>query len=438
MDDPGLHSMYARAISQGAASLRRRGSLWLYARRGPLRWILAALTVFGLAFGYYAHLQGKFRRLKTELHTIREAPKSAGPLVVGGQEPLVLERSPLSDGSMPEFLSATLLPGRGMAVLQITASIPGRGVVSLLDGTSIEDAAQLLPDTEADPQGTATRRISAPIELPWAGTLPVPSHDQQTTPSLEWRGHPIDLPLTGPGNAISGGLLFRLGADSVEHNVMPDGGSVAAEFDTQDFDAKWPSQTHVTVTALLSNRAFDLRVTARNTGREPEPMGIGWAPRLVLPSGSRNAATLHLPADQQEEQSDMHATGRLLDVAGTPLDFTSRTGRRLGSSTVHETFVHLKTGFLDNGPVLELKDTESGTGFRMSALSQQIRAVRVDTGDQPASIRLGFQTNYDDPFSHVWTSDDSSGVVVVQPGQTVQWRVRLELFGLTSNPSAPL
>ena len=438
MDDPGLHSMYARAISQGLASLRRRGSRWLHEQRGPLRWILGALFAFGLAFGYYAHLQGRFSRLKTELHTIREKPQSAGPLIIGGQEPLVLERSPLSDGSMPEFLSATLLPGRGMAVLQITASIPGRGVVSLLDGASIEDAARLIPNAEADSQGDVTRRISSPLELPWAGSVPVPGHDGETKPTLEWRGHAIDLPLTGPHNVSSGGLLLRLTADNIERNVMPDGGSVSAEFDARDFSAGWPSQTHVTVAALLSNRAFDLRVTARNMGKEPEPIGIGWAPRLVLPSGSRAAATLHLPADQQEQESDHQATGRLLDVAGSPLDFTSRAGKRLGSASIHSTFVHLKTGFLDNGPVLELKDVESGTGLRMSAFAPQIRAVRVDTGDQPATIRLGFQTNYDDPFNRAWTTDDQSGIYLLQPGQTMQWRVRLELFGLSSDASAPL
>jgi hypothetical protein len=41
---------------------------------------------------------------------------------------------------MPEFLSVTLLPGRGMNVLQITAYIPGKGEVNLLASPSIEGA----------------------------------------------------------------------------------------------------------------------------------------------------------------------------------------------------------------------------------------------------------------------------------------------------------
>ena len=430
--------MYAKAFSRETAAFWHRTSRQLAARRGQLLWLLAILIFFGLGFGYYAHLRGRFHGLKTELKTIRDTPKAAAVATVGGQEPIVLERSPLGDSTMPEFLSAPLLPGRGMSVLQLTASIPGRGVVSLLDGASLEQAVQLVPTTEADPSGITTRRISTPIELPWAGSVERSDDPGQTTSTLEWRGHPVDLPLTGPGTTSTGGLLLRLPSDGIEHNVMPDGGSVTANFDARDFGAKWPSQTQVTVAALLSNRAFDLRITARNTGREPEPIGIGWSPRLVLPSGSRSTATLHLPADQQEQELDHHATGRLTDVTGTSLDFTSRTGKRLGSASIDATFVHLKTGFLDNGPVLELKDVDSGVGLRMSALSQQIRAVRVQTTEQLGGIRLGFQTNYDDPFSHAWSSDEAAGLYLLQPGQTIQWRVRLELFNITSDASSPL
>ncbi len=429
--------MYARAFSEGLASLRRRGAQRLQQRRGSLRWIAAALIVFGLTFGYYAHLQGRFHRLKTDLHTSRAKPQDT-TLLVGGQEPVLLERSPLNDGSLPEFLSATLLPGRGMSVLQLTASIPGHGVVLLLDSGTLDQAAKLIPDNNADRSGLVTQQLSAPFQLPWAGTL-VGSPSGVGKPSvIEWRGHAIDLPLAGMGDLSRGGLLSSIASDSLDRNVMPDGGSVQGEFDAHDFGVGWPAQTHVSVAALLSSRAFDLRVVARNVGKEPEPVGIGWIPRLLLPSGSRSAATLYLPANQVEEQHGGHATGRLSEVAGTSLDYTSRLGRRLGAASLDATLVHLKTGFLDNGPVLELRDTESGVGLRMTALSPQIHALHVQTGDQPGVIRLGFQTNYDDPFSHAWKSDEEGSMYVLEPGRTVQWRVRFELFALSANNAAPL
>jgi len=44
----------------------------------------------------------------------------------------------LMGGTMPEFLSVTMLPGRGMNVLQIKAYIPGKGEVNLLASPSVE------------------------------------------------------------------------------------------------------------------------------------------------------------------------------------------------------------------------------------------------------------------------------------------------------------
>ena len=46
---------------------------------------------------------------------------------------VVLQRPRSSDQSKPQFLEATVLPGRGMAVLQIKAYFPGKGEINLLN-----------------------------------------------------------------------------------------------------------------------------------------------------------------------------------------------------------------------------------------------------------------------------------------------------------------
>src|SRR4051794_9567032 len=51
---------------------------------------------------------------------------AAEPTDLGGQKIVKLERKPTSNGTKPEFLSATILPGRGMNLYQIKASIPGK------------------------------------------------------------------------------------------------------------------------------------------------------------------------------------------------------------------------------------------------------------------------------------------------------------------------
>src|SRR6185312_6319250 len=60
------------------------------------------------------------------------AVASAHLPLVGGQKAIELRRLQSGTGAKPEFLSVTLLPGRGMNLFQITAYLPGRGEVPLL------------------------------------------------------------------------------------------------------------------------------------------------------------------------------------------------------------------------------------------------------------------------------------------------------------------
>ena len=46
---------------------------------------------------------------------------------IGGEPVVILQRPRSIDQSKPQFLEATVLPGRGMAVLQIKAYVPGKG-----------------------------------------------------------------------------------------------------------------------------------------------------------------------------------------------------------------------------------------------------------------------------------------------------------------------
>ena len=82
---------------------------------------------------------------------------SAAALAVGG-------------GSGPEFLSATLLPGRGINVLQITAYLPEKGEVNLL----VHPHWGGDPANERDRRGRAggeSLEMGGAIEAPWAGRI---------------------------------------------------------------------------------------------------------------------------------------------------------------------------------------------------------------------------------------------------------------------------
>ena len=340
---------------------------------------------------------------------------------------------------MPEFLSATLLPGRGMNILQITASLPDKGEIQLLASPSLNDAAKAMSGKGPDENGAASLQMGAAIELPWAGRMGGIATSGASRLVENWRGKAVWLPvysgIPGEPDGSVGGLLLRQGADSVKTNVMPDGGDAMSTFTAGDFGGHWPSHTDVSTTVLLSSRHVEITVTARNAGTEPEPFGIGWYPRFMFPGGDRKRVLLHLPNAEREEMRDDGSglpTGRLLEVAGTAYDFTARGGMALGSIPLNENFVHLKAGLLDNGPFAELRDPGNDFGLRITALSPTIKAMRVTAPAGQPYISIQPQFNVDDPLGHEWPADSDRGMVVLEPGESVQWKVRLEIFSLSA------
>ena len=439
MEDLRLSRMYARQFQQVLARRRKRAQLWIEERRTLLGRLVLVLLAALFVAGYVAHLHGRFSRLKTELKAMREPTPDQEPMP-GGQEPVVLQRASLAGSAVPEFLSATLLPGRGMSLLQISALLPGKGEIELLAAPSLATVTSLLSGTGEDAEGARSLAMGAPVEVPWAGSIYGSRGERPGQISTFWRGHSFLLPeIGGAGAAFAseGGLLLQTAADSVTHNVMPDGGSAQATYSVGNFLGRWPSQSTVTTSAVLSSRAFEIKIVVRNEGSSPEPLGLGWMPHFAIGNGRAKTLLLHLPAEQQEQMVSGRASGKLLPVFGTALDFSPREGRRLGDSKLDETFTGLKTSFLDSGPVIELRDVEDGFGIRMTAMSMEARAIRIQSRPGSGSVVVGFQTNYDDPLSRVWPQGDDGGLQMVQPGRSLQLRVRLELFALRDSTPNP-
>jgi aldose 1-epimerase len=431
--------MYWALLKQGVGRWRR--SIWRTAvmRSGLLTVLVLTLVLVGLAFGWREHRLGQFAQLKKELSN-RPVPDVT--LRPGGQEVVRLERSQILGGSGPEFLSATLLPGRGMNLLQITAYLPQKGEVNLLASPSLEEAAKLLSGSGADATGAKSLAMGAAIELPWASRISGAATPDGQNLITMWRGGRLILPTDakdsyGAGGAMAaGGLLLKQASDSVSTNVMPDGGGVEATFHPGSFDDHWPSQTEITTTVELSGRAIDMKIVARNTGNTAEPIGIGWHPRFAILNGRRGQMMLRLPQGLRVEVKDRRTgqlSGRLLPVAGTEYDFTGRAGAQLGALHLDDSFVHLREGLMENGPAAELRDPENNYGLRITATTPAIKAIRVYAPLDGSFISIDPQFNYDDPFGREWAKDEDTGMVVLQPGQSTQWRVRLEIFSLGVN-----
>jgi aldose 1-epimerase len=376
LDDRRLSSR--RDSTQGEQLAKWRYRPWQggVVRSGVVTITLVVAALLIMAIGWHEHIRGHFGKLKRELKGPAPAvmPVAAAP---GGQEPIVLERSTIEGGMVPELLSATFLPGRGMNLLQIKAQVPGRGEVDLLASPPVAEASSRLSGEGSDSNGLESLAMGAAVELPWAGSIYGPVTGN--TVSASWNGRVIHLPAgrQGAATAARGGLLLREAATSMKMNVMPDGGEAVASYDADDLKGGWPSRTQVTMTALLSGHALEMKVTARNNGNEPEPVGIGWSPRFALLSGKREGLMLHIPSTTKLERNPHSGepTGRLLAVTGTPYDFSGRPGAKVGSLELEDTFVNLHQTPLDNGPVVELRDPASSYGLRITVLSPSIKAA---------------------------------------------------------------
>ena len=426
--------MYWALIKQRLMEWRIRVWQATVVRSGIVTMALVALLLVGVAFVWREHKKGHFALLKAELK--RPVPPSVPPPPQpGGQDAIVLERSPIERGTLPEFLSATLLPGRGMNVLQIKAFLPQKGEVQLLASPSMDEAASRMNGKGADANGAESLAMGGAIEAPWAGKIFGTPEDDRI--SGTWNGRTIDLPAAHDNGVpvARGGLLLRRKATTVKTNVMPDGGEADAVYDVGNFDGNWPSGMQLTTAIQLSSRSLDMKVVAHNTGREPQPVGIGWRPRFAVLNGDRGRLMLRLPSVTRTEIRDRRTglpSGKLLSTVGTEYDFSGRTGVALGKLSLDDTFVHLRQAPLDNGPVAELLDPTSNYGLRITMLSSSIKAVHVEALAGDNFVKVAPRFNYEDPFGREWPKDEDTGMVVLKPGQSAQWRIRLEIFALTS------
>jgi aldose 1-epimerase len=430
--------MYWALLKQGVAEWRHR--LWraTVMRSGMLTFLFLLIVLGVLTFLWREHRMGQFAQLKRGL---RKAPVRDVEARPGGQDVIQLRRSQMPGGDGPEFISAALLPGRGLNLLQLRAYLPEKGEVNLLVSPELDEAAKLLSGTGADSTGAKSLAMGAAIELPWAGRISGGETPDGKNVITMWRGERLVLPADvkdsyGTGGAVAaGGLLLRQKSDSVNTNVMPDGGEARVTFRPGDFDGRWPSKTEVSTTVELNGRAVDIRIVARNSGDSPEPIGIGWHPRFAILNGHRGEMMLRLPEGQRIEVKDRRTgqlSGRLLPVVGTEYDFTARTGAKLGALNLDDTFVHLKQGLMEHGPEAELRDPENDYGLRITAMTSTIQAIRVYAPLDGSFISIQPQFNFDDPFGREWSKGEDTGMVVLQPGQTTQWKIRLEIFSLSA------
>src|SRR5581483_3541628 len=373
-----------------------------FSKSGYLTPTLVGLLCAILLIAAHESGHGNYHKLKERVIPVTPEPKmESGP---GGQAPVTLRRSPSAISGEPEFLSAMLLPGRGMNLLQITASVPGKGEVPILLSPSLTDAMRVLTGAGEDANGSVSTSFGAAILAPWAGRLTGSPTSTSSTLESVWDGERITFPPMHPGSTISTmGLMLDRPADNISTDTIPDGQAVTAIYHAGSFSGQWPSMMDLTVRAELAERTLDLTVTEQNTGQVPTPAGVGWHPVFAL-AGDRPDVRVVIPSITKIEIDRRTGlpTSKTVMTAGTTADLIRARGTRLDDVSYNDTYTNLQSGLLGDGPIAEIRDPGAGYGLRVIPLTANIKFMRIVAPAGERWISIEPDTNVDDPFGHEW------------------------------------
>jgi len=360
-----------------------------------------------------------------------QSPAATTPEKIGGSEVVKLQRKATGDGAKPEFLTATVLPGRGMNLFQITANIPGKGEIPLFFD---------LPDqftSGDDSDGNLSFLGGGAFLVPYPNRIRGKLSADGKTLTTEWHGKTLTLPANFSGKKDGAekhsihGLILKTPAESVKTETTADGQTVTGIIHGGDFGGHWLSKTDINFTIALTGGAVDTTITAKNVGDEPEPMAIGWHPYFAIPSGDRKQARIHIPGEKLalvNNYDDVFPTGQLVPVKtyqNGKYDYTAPDGKALADDFLDDNFSTLtRTG----GNVdVRLTDPAAAYGIKILGVSPEIKTVQVYAPPTKQFVAIEEQFNFGDPFGKEWKGMDT-GMVTLKPGQSVTWHVRLELF----------
>jgi aldose 1-epimerase len=351
---------------------------------------------------------------------------------IGGERIVTLSRKAVST-SKPEFTGVTILPGRGMELLYITANFPGKGEVNVLASPNLATAENML-DKQDTAFGDLGYRLGAAFLCPYPNRIRGKLSADGKTLTTEWEGHVLTLPannvgkLPGAERHAMHGLILKAKAGDVRVTKMPGGEQATGVIHAGSFGGHWLSKTDLVVTITLTAEAVDASIVAHDVGNEAEPIAIGWHPYFNLPSGDREQVRVHIPGSelaQVDNYDNVFPTGKLLPVAGTRYDLTAPGGVALDKNFYDDNWSHLTKK--DGVVTVRVIDPAAHYGVEIEGLSPEIRTIQMYAPPDKEFVAIEDQYNFADPFGKEWGSMNT-GMVTLKPGQSTRWHVRLHVF----------
>jgi len=358
-------------------------------------------------------------------------------LSAGGQ-PIIELRAPAPENpEKPAFISAHILPGRGMNTFQITAHIPGTGAFDMLTAPPLAEAPGYFDNSPDDFMGNRSFMVGGALLIPFPnrirGELIADGKSIVTTVL----GKTVILPANWSSGGSGGGektAMHGLVLKTHAHELMMESDDSSARvtgiMKTGDFDGRWVGWSRVTTVCTLKRDAFELTVTVRNDGDIPLPVSVGWHPYFEFPSGRRGQCRIRVPARsiiETNNYDDVFPTGKISSVEGTPFDFRSPEGVELGGRYLDDCFTGLDYD-ADGLVTVEITDPAAAYGVRIRA-NRINRAVQLYSPPDRNFIAVEPQMSFADPFNAtIWGKRPDAGMEVVGPDSSVTYSVTLKLF----------
>ena len=101
-------------------------------------------------------------------------------------------------------------------------------------------------------------------------------------------------------------------------------------------------------------------------------------------------------------------------------------GKPLDNTYLDDNFQDLKRD-ASGSATSTVTDPASKYGIRIRAESPEIKSIQVYSPPDKSFVAIEPQFNLPDPYGSEWKAADG-GMVVLKPGESTTWRVRLELF----------
>jgi aldose 1-epimerase len=354
---------------------------------------------------------------------------------IGGQPAIILERPRLQNSDAPQFLSVTVLPGRGMNFFQVGAYLPGKGNINLIASPLLEDAEKTLAGGADDPYGNKSFGLGGAILVPYANRIRGKQSADGKTIDIEIARKPVSLPANWRGKTPGAeklamhGMMLDSKFEDVNVTNNADESHIDGTFHARNFGGHWPSSADVSVRTTLRDSSVEMEVTVKNVGQEALPVGVGWHPYFAIPSGDRQQARLHVPATHRvivNNYDDVFPTGKIVPTVGSTYDFNAAGGAPLRTQFLDESFIDLKRQ-PDGSVVAEVIDPASDYGLRVIAVSKEISAIQTYSPVDKSFVAIEPQFNLADPYGKEW-GKTQTGMVNVKPGDSVTYHVRLEMF----------